>query len=195
MVGTTRGKLLTFERDSDTKPYRLGRTFAIEHGSSTAAGAPPESEPPSVAQSRTGTQSRTQSRSASVMSEGIEVGSLRSGTPVEDAAAGVGAPRASSLAASPADDGVAVLTSDGQLLHLGAASGDRRGVYTGLARMAPAFHSGAITGLATCVRRAVVATAGADRTVRIWNYQDKSAELVGGGEVGRIGASATESGR
>ena len=78
----------------------------------------------------------------------------------------------------PADESVACLTSDGQLLALAPAAGGRRGAFSGLQRLAPGFHSGPITGLATCVRRPVVATAGADRTLRLWNWQDKSAELV-----------------
>jgi hypothetical protein len=72
------------------------------------------------------------------------------------------------------------LTSDNQLLQLAAASGDCRGLFAGLQQLAPGFHAGEITGLATCARRPVVATAGADRMLRIWNWQDKSAELVGG---------------
>ncbi len=40
------------------------------------------------------------------------------------------------------------------------------------------FHHGAITGLATCVRKPLVATCGADRTLRIWNYHTKQCEQV-----------------
>lgn len=77
---------------------------------------------------------------------------------------------------------MACLTSDGQLLALAPAPGGRRGVFAGLQRLAPGFHSGPITGMATCVRRPIVATAGVDRTLRLWNWQDKSAELVRWGE-------------
>ncbi len=117
--------------------------------------------------------------------------SPHAGTPGAAAPAGTGAApgsgsaaasgtRACSLAVSPVDDGVAVLTSNGQLLQLAAAGGDRRGLFSGVQPLAPGFHSGAIVGLAACARRSVVATAGADRTIRLWNYLDKSAELVGG---------------
>ncbi len=32
-------------------------------------------------------------------------------------------------------------------------------------------------GMDVCVRKPLIVTAGADRTVRVWNYQDRSAEL------------------
>lgn len=98
------------------------------------------------------------------------------------AAAGADAapPRVCSLAVCPGDESVAVLTSANQLLQLAVPAGARKALFSGVAPLAPGFHSGAITGLATCVRRPVVATAGADRTLRIWNWRDATAELVGG---------------
>jgi len=39
------------------------------------------------------------------------------------------------------------------------------------------FHSASITGLDVCVRKPLVATCGADRSVRVWNYLDKSCEV------------------
>ncbi|KAL4457336.1 hypothetical protein ABPG75_012201, partial [Micractinium tetrahymenae] len=180
VAGTSQGQLSTFERDSDNKPYRLGKTFAVDGGADSTAA--------------TGSAAATGRVSASGAAAplGDAVASTRVGTPgaatPSSTAGGGAAPgsgnaaacgvRACSLAVSPADDSVAVLTSDGQLLQLAAASGDRRGLFSGVQPLAPSFHSGAIVGLASCARRAVVATAGADRTIRIWNYQDKSAELT-----------------
>jgi len=39
------------------------------------------------------------------------------------------------------------------------------------------FHAGQITGVDTCIRKPLVATCGLDKSVRIWNYQDKTLEL------------------
>jgi hypothetical protein len=39
-------------------------------------------------------------------------------------------------------------------------------------------HSAGITGLALCVRKPLAATCGADRSVRLWNYLERGAELV-----------------
>ena len=94
--------------------------------------------------------------------------------------------RACSLAVCPADDGVACLTSTNQLVQLAVSSADRKGVFSGMQQLAPGFHAGEISGLATCCRRPIVATAGSsgagggDRTstLRIWNYRDRCAELV-----------------
>lgn len=35
-----------------------------------------------------------------------------------------------------------------------------------------------VTGVDTCLRKPLIATCGLDRTVRIWNYQERSVELV-----------------
>lgn len=157
VVGTSRGTLCAYERDSDSKPYRLLKTFSVPSGGSAAdagAAAPAAAAPSATQTAVTGTAT----------------------------AAGTGPvpPRVCSLAVCPGDEGIACLTSDALLLQLAVAPGARKGVFSSLQPLAPAFHAGEITGLATCVRRPVVATAGADRTLRVWNWQDKSAELVGG---------------
>jgi WD40 repeat protein len=39
-------------------------------------------------------------------------------------------------------------------------------------------HTGPITGLDICVRKPIIVTCGADKTVRVWNYMTKSVELA-----------------
>lgn len=39
------------------------------------------------------------------------------------------------------------------------------------------FHAGQVTGLDTCVRKPLIATCGKDRSVRIWNYLERTVEL------------------
>ena len=43
--------------------------------------------------------------------------------------------------------------------------------------LSQAFHSHAVTGLDTCVRKPLIATCGIDKSVRVWNYMDKSTDL------------------
>jgi len=40
------------------------------------------------------------------------------------------------------------------------------------------YHSQAISGIDVCVRKPLVATCGLDKSVRIWNYLDKTCEVV-----------------
>ena len=40
------------------------------------------------------------------------------------------------------------------------------------------FHQAKITGLGTCVRKPLVATVAADKTLRVWNYSTKTCEQV-----------------
>ena len=40
------------------------------------------------------------------------------------------------------------------------------------------YHNGEILSCSTCCRRPLVATCGSDKTVRIWNYLDRSLEIV-----------------
>lgn len=132
VVGTTAGSLLVYEREGESNPYRLGRTFDIE----------PVAIPPSG------------------LTAASTVGRVRS------------------LALSPGDDSIGCLTEDNQLLLLAVTSGDKKGMYSSLQPMGPGSHQGEVTGLATCIRRPIVATSGTDKTIRLWNYQDRSSELV-----------------
>ena len=40
------------------------------------------------------------------------------------------------------------------------------------------FHSGAIVGLDTCIRKPLVVTSSTDRTVRVWNVNDDTVEII-----------------
>ena len=40
---------------------------------------------------------------------------------------------------------------------------------------APSFHSGEVLGLEACIRKPLLATIGSDRTLRLWNFRDRSA--------------------
>lgn len=40
------------------------------------------------------------------------------------------------------------------------------------------FHSDVVTGVSVCLRRPLVMTCGADKTVRVWNYVSKKCEIV-----------------
>jgi len=44
--------------------------------------------------------------------------------------------------------------------------------------LSQAFHTGVVTGLDTCTRKPLVATCGADRSVRVWNFLDKSSDIT-----------------
>lgn len=39
------------------------------------------------------------------------------------------------------------------------------------------FHSRAINGMDVCIKKQLIGTCGADKTVRIWNYQSRSLEI------------------
>lgn len=171
VVGTSRGTLVAYERDSESKPYRLGHTFAIGgHGSSDTGGGD--------SMAAAGAAPAPEASDSLAVATSASAAALPGGS--TPAPASPSPCRACSLAVCPADEGVACLTSDCQLVQLAASAGGRKGVFSGVQPLAPAFHAGEIRGLATCVRRAVVATAGADRTIRLWNWADKSCELVGG---------------
>ena len=40
------------------------------------------------------------------------------------------------------------------------------------------FHSKDITGVDTCIKKPLVVTCSTDKSVRVWNYLDKSVELL-----------------
>ena len=40
------------------------------------------------------------------------------------------------------------------------------------------YHQGEVTGLSGCFRKPIVASTAADRTLRLWNFNDRSATLA-----------------
>ncbi|KAJ3302044.1 Cilia- and flagella-associated protein 57 [Kappamyces sp. JEL0829] len=47
-----------------------------------------------------------------------------------------------------------------------------------LEQYAQPFHHGQITGMDTCVRKPLVVTCSADKSIRVWNYNEETSELV-----------------
>ncbi len=39
------------------------------------------------------------------------------------------------------------------------------------------FHNGAINGMDICIRKPLIATCGVDKTIKIWNYEEKTLEF------------------
>jgi WD40 repeat protein len=79
------------------------------------------------------------------------------------------------LALTPDEDTLRAVTKENQLLTVrmrGGNSSDSKVTHL----IAP-FHSGAILGMDVCVRKPLVATCGADRTVRMWNFEDLTLAL------------------
>mmetsp|Transcript_13687 Transcript_13687/g.36226 ORF Transcript_13687/g.36226 Transcript_13687/m.36226 type:complete len:1228 (-) Transcript_13687:39-3722(-) len=84
-----------------------------------------------------------------------------------------------SLALSPSEENLAVTTSNAQLYQLSLLGQDLL-----KAEEAPAFepvltpfHTGAILGMDVCTRKPLVVTCGMDKSVRVWNYLEKTCEL------------------
>eukprot|EP00931_Biecheleriopsis_adriatica_P073734 TRINITY_DN47969_c0_g1_i1.p1 TRINITY_DN47969_c0_g1~~TRINITY_DN47969_c0_g1_i1.p1 ORF type:complete len:1245 (+),score=388.72 TRINITY_DN47969_c0_g1_i1:82-3735(+) len=84
-----------------------------------------------------------------------------------------------SLALSPSEELLAVTTSTAQLYQLSLLGQDLL-----KAEEAPVFepvltpfHTGAILGMDVCTRKPLVVTCGNDKSVRVWNYVEKTCEL------------------
>lgn len=90
---------------------------------------------------------------------------------------GIGAVTA--LAVSPSEETLAIATNHSQLLQLSLNPSDllKPEDALGVESIVSSFHTGAILGLDVCVRKPLVVTCGSDKSVRIWNYIDKTQEL------------------
>lgn len=85
-----------------------------------------------------------------------------------------------SLALSPSEDMLAVTTSNAQLFQLSLlgqdlVKADEAPVFEPV--LTP-FHTNAILGMDVCTRKPLVVTCGADHSVRIWNYLEKSSGVA-----------------
>lgn len=83
------------------------------------------------------------------------------------------------LSVSPAEENLAVFFSSNQVALFPIANIDiLKEDQHHFSFVGAGFHSQAITGLDVCVRKPLVATCGADKSVRIWNYLDKTCEVA-----------------
>ena len=83
-----------------------------------------------------------------------------------------------SLSLAPGEENLAVLFSSNQVATFPIASVDiLKEEQNHFQFLGSGFHAGAITSISVCVRKPLVATCGTDRSVRIWNYLDKTCEV------------------
>jgi len=93
-----------------------------------------------------------------------------------DHGAGVGV---RNLALSPSEETLAVSTSTAQLYQLSLLSSDllKAEEPPVFEPVLTPFHTGAILGMDVCIRKPLVVTCGIDKSVRVWNYVEKTCEL------------------
>jgi WD40 repeat protein len=95
-----------------------------------------------------------------------------------DGGNGQNAGSVTSLAVSLSEEMLAVATSSSQLLQVSLSPSDiMKTEESTFDYVLTSFHSGPILGLDVCVRKPLVVTCGIDKSVRVWNYQDKTQEL------------------
>ncbi|XP_055077982.1 cilia- and flagella-associated protein 57 [Periophthalmus magnuspinnatus] len=83
-----------------------------------------------------------------------------------------------SLCVSPAEETMVISTDRGQLYSVSLSSSHKnKEGQVHFEFLTQPFHSKPITGLSTCLRKPIVATCSLDRSVRIWDYENKSLEL------------------
>lgn len=89
------------------------------------------------------------------------------------------------IALAPSEESLTIVTSNNQIFSFFCATMEMlKDSGNNFNLIAPSFHSlgsrekSAITGLDSCVWRPIIATCGLDRAVRIWNYHDKTIDVV-----------------
>ncbi|KAJ3295034.1 Cilia- and flagella-associated protein 57 [Borealophlyctis nickersoniae] len=82
------------------------------------------------------------------------------------------------VAMSPAEDAAVVATAECQVYGVALDADSSKGEEIKCDRLTQPFHRGAILGMDTCARKPLIATCGADKSVRIWNYVDNCLEVM-----------------
>lgn len=82
------------------------------------------------------------------------------------------------LALSPGEESAIISASNSQMYSLNMTDLETSKSELKCERLGQAFHFGSITGMDTCVRKPLIATCSADRSVRVWNFLENSCEVV-----------------
>ncbi|XP_039259037.2 cilia- and flagella-associated protein 57-like isoform X2 [Styela clava] len=83
-----------------------------------------------------------------------------------------------SLTVSPSEESLVAATDHSQLYSIALSSAElSKGDQAYFEPLVHSFHSSGVTGLDVCIRKPLIATCSADRSVRIWNYETNSLEL------------------
>ncbi|CAD7922808.1 unnamed protein product [Amoebophrya sp. A25] len=87
-----------------------------------------------------------------------------------------------SMSISPSEESLCVTTSTGQLYKLSLISSEllnaddkSKSLFEPLLS---GFHSGPVHGMDVCLRKPIVVTCGSDKTIRVWNYLERTCELT-----------------
>lgn len=132
MAGSASGTLSLIARETDAKPYRLERSFVIEGSSGNSSGSGAGATASGASASAAGGASGSDALCAADVGG---AGGNGDGTAAGAAGGATGSSeRITALAASPADDGVAVATAGNQLLMLNIVTGEKKASLVGWGR-------------------------------------------------------------
>ncbi|KAJ3101659.1 Cilia- and flagella-associated protein 57 [Phlyctochytrium planicorne] len=84
----------------------------------------------------------------------------------------------SCIALSPAEDMAVCTLGNSQIYLITMDADSSKGDEIKCDRLAQPFHNGNIVGMDTCARKPLIATCGADKSIRIWNYMENSIEVI-----------------
>eukprot|EP00744_Colponema_vietnamica_P001225 GILI01002055.1.p1 GENE.GILI01002055.1~~GILI01002055.1.p1 ORF type:complete len:1251 (-),score=376.19 GILI01002055.1:222-3974(-) len=83
------------------------------------------------------------------------------------------------MAVSPSEDFLASTLDNNQMYVLGLSNSDiMKAEELQFDLLSTAFHSTQVTGLDVCTRKPLLVTCGLDKTVIVWNYLEKTTELI-----------------
>lgn len=83
------------------------------------------------------------------------------------------------MALSPSEESLICTLDDNQMYVLDMANADiLKAEEMNFELLSVGFHSKDITGVDTCIKKPLVVTCSTDKSVRVWNYLDKSVELL-----------------
>lgn len=87
--------------------------------------------------------------------------------------------RIKNLAISPSEDNVICTLENNQAFVLSLSNTDiLKAEEMNFEPLSVPFHFSAITGLDVCIRKPLIVTCGEDKSVRVWNYIERSLEIV-----------------
>ncbi|KAJ3033063.1 Cilia- and flagella-associated protein 57, partial [Rhizophlyctis rosea] len=174
VLGTTDGRILLYDQSDLLLEHTLSFPTPPPTSSTTSATPPPSPSITALLAYSVGLLAGTNTGTVVLFEKTDDVNLIKRSKAfgTEDGISVIG------MSMSPVEEACVVALGNNQIYNLSLDEDSVKGEEIKTHPLIQHFHTGAINGMDTCARKPLIATCGADRSVRIWNYAENTVEVM-----------------